>query len=104
MAKEYFSIKSQRIEFDTEALTMTVTMHDDKFSVISVQKMAENEFNSQYYMFKSNIFKGLSLQNEENQLGLTSEDAKRIEHMPVSSSVESFNEIKSLALTSFSQQ
>ena len=34
MAKEYYKVKNQRIEFDTEKLTMTVTMHDSKFTVI----------------------------------------------------------------------
>jgi hypothetical protein len=103
MAKEYFKVKSQVIEFDDEAHTMTVTMHEDKFSVVSIQRMTENEFNSQYFMFKSNIFRGMSLKNE-NPMGLTSEDALRIEHTPVSSSVETFIEVRDLALNVINTQ
>ena len=99
MAKEYYSVKSQVIEFDDEALTMTVTMHEDKFSVVSIQRMTENEFNSHYFMFKSNVFRGMTLKSQ-NPMGLTSEDALKIEHTPVSSSVESFIETKDLALQS----
>ena len=53
MAKEYYKVANQCIEFDTEAFTMTVTMHDDKFTVVSVQKMDEHMFNGQYLTWLS---------------------------------------------------
>jgi hypothetical protein len=97
MAKEYFSVKNQRIEFDTERLTMTVTMHDDKFTVMSVQTMNELEFNSQYYLFKSQIFKSLAVQN--SGITLTSEDAQRIEHTPTATDFDDFIAMKNTALS-----
>ena len=54
MAKEYYSLHNQRIEFDTEARTMTVTMNDEIFTNISVHRMTENAFNGQYLLFKAN--------------------------------------------------
>ena len=97
MAKEYFSIKNQRIEFDTERRTMTVTMHDDKFTVISVQTMTEAEFNSQYFLFKSQIFKSIATQ--QSGIALNSEDALRIEHTPKATTFDDFVEMKDSALT-----
>jgi hypothetical protein len=96
MAKEYFKVKNQRLEFDTEAHTMTVTMHDDKFTVVSVQKMTENEFNGQYFLFKSQIFKALSTQ--QSGIQLTSEDALRLEHAPTATDFDDFVEMKDVAL------
>ena len=44
MAKEYFSLKNQVIEFDTDTQTMIVVISDDKFKTISVNTMSENVF------------------------------------------------------------
>ena len=97
MAKEYYSVKDQRIEFDTERLSMTVTMHNDKFTVMSVQTLTEPEFNSQYYRFKADIFSSMATQ--QSGIVLSQQDAQRIENMPASTSFDEFIEMKDTALT-----
>lgn len=97
MAKEYYSIKDQRIEFDTERLSMTVTMHNDKFTVMSVQTLTETEFNSQYYRFKADIFSSMATQ--QSGMVLSQQDTQRIENMPTSTTFDEFIEMKDTALT-----
>jgi hypothetical protein len=97
MAKEYYSVKDQRIEFDTERLSMTVTMHNDKFTVMSVQTLTEPEFNSQYYRFKADIFSSMATQ--QSGMVLSQQDTQRIENMPSSASFDEFIEMKDRALT-----
>lgn len=102
MAKEYYQLKNQRIEFDTEARTMTVTMHDDVFTNISIHRMNENMFNGTYMMFKAEMYKGLA--NAENPALLASMselDKMRLEHIPSVSDVDAFNEVKNGALEYF---
>ena len=97
MAKEYYSIKDQRIEFDTERLSMTVTMHNDKFTVMSVQTLTETEFNSQYYRFKADILSSMATQ--QSGMVLSQQDTQRIENMPTSTTFDEFIEMKDTALT-----
>jgi hypothetical protein len=97
MAKEYYSVKDQRIEFDTERLSMTVTMHNDKFTVMSVQTLTETEFNSQYYRFKADIFSSMATQ--QSGMVLSQQDTQRIENMPTSTTFDEFIEMKDTALT-----
>jgi len=97
MAKEYYSVKDQRIEFDTERLSMTVTMHNDKFTVMSVQTLTEPEFNSQYYRFKADIFSSMATQ--QSGMVLSQQDTQRIENMPTSTTFDEFIEMKDTALT-----
>ena len=59
MAKEYFSLKNQVIEFDTDTKTMIVAVSDDKFKTISVNTMSDAVFNSQYLTFKAEVAKAL---------------------------------------------
>ena len=101
MAKEYYKLHNQCIEFDTEARTMTVTMHYDVFTNISVHKMNENSFNGQYLMFKANMFKSLSDKENANQLSLSDQDRIKLQHIPEASDLEAFNEIKAQALDFF---
>jgi hypothetical protein len=97
MAKEYYKVKNQRIEFDTEKLTMTVTMHDSKFTVISVNTLSEPEFNSQYYRFKADIFSTIATQ--QSGISISAADAQRIENTPVGTTFEDFIEMKDTALS-----
>lgn len=97
MAKEYYSVKNQRIEFDTDRLTMTVTMHDEKFTVMSVQTLTEPEFNSQYFRFKADLFSSMATQ--QSGISLTAQDNMRIENMPKLTSFDDFIEMKDTALT-----
>ena len=97
MAKEYYKVKNQRIEFDTNRLTMTVTMHDDKFTVVSVQTLSEAEFNSQYFRFKAELFSSMATQ--QSGIRLTNEDNLRIENMPTVTDFDDFIEMKDMALT-----
>jgi hypothetical protein len=99
MAKEYYKVSNQCIEFDTEAFTMTVTMHDDKFTVVSVQKMDEHMFNGQYLTFKGSMFR--SMANAANPAVLASmpeQDRMQLDHIPALTDVETFNELKQSAL------
>ena len=97
MGKEYYKVKNQRIEFDTERLSMTVTMHDEKFTVMSVQTLTEPEFNSQYYRFKADIFSSMAAQ--QSGIVLTQQDEVKIQNMPQDSTFDEFVEMKDRALT-----
>jgi hypothetical protein len=102
MAKEYFELKNQRIEFDTEAFTMTVTMNDETFTNISIHRMNENLFNGTYMMFKAEMYKGLANAENPSVVAMMSEqDRIRLEHIPSVSDVDKFNEIKNQALEYF---
>jgi hypothetical protein len=99
MAKEYYKVSNQCIEFDTEAFTMTVTMHDEKFTVISIQKMDEHAFNGQYLTFKGSMYR--SMANAANPAVLAAmpeQDRVKLEHIPSITDVETFNELKQSAL------
>jgi hypothetical protein len=90
MAKEYFSLKNQVIEFDTDARTMIVVISDDKFKTISVNSMTENVFNSQYLSMKAEVAKALV-----SNLNVSSSYA------PNDSDANTFNEFKQQALDYF---
>jgi hypothetical protein len=90
MAKEYFSLKNQVIEFDTDARTMIVVISDDKFKTISVNSMTENVFNSQYLSMKAEVAKALV-----SNLNVSSSYA------PNDSDSDTFNEFKQQALDYF---
>jgi hypothetical protein len=90
MAKEYFSLKNQVIEFDTDARTMIVVISDDKFKTISVNSMTENVFNSQYLSMKAEVAKALV-----SNLNVSSSYA------PNDSDSDTFNELKQQALDYF---
>jgi hypothetical protein len=99
MAKEYYKVSNQCIEFDTEAFTMTVTMHNDNFTVVSIQKMDEHGFNGQYLTFKGSMYR--SMANAANPAVISSmseQDKKQLEHIPAITDVETFNELKQSAL------
>ncbi len=99
MAKEYYSIKTQRIEFDTEKFTMTVTMHDEKFTVISVQTLNEMEFNSLYHRFKADYFSGRAVEQEADSgtIALSAQDAQKIENTPIVTTYDDFIQTKNTA-------
>ncbi len=102
MAKEYYSLHNQRIEFDTEARTMTVTMNDETFTNISIHRMNENMFNGTYMMFKAEMYKGLA--NAENPsilAAMTEQDRARLQHIPSVSDSGSFQEVRNAALEYF---
>jgi len=80
MAKEYYSVKNQRIEFDTDR-----------------QTLSEPEFNSQYFRFKADLFSTMATQ--QSGLSLTQQDNMRIESMPKLSTFDDFIEMKDRALT-----
>ena len=99
MAKEYYKVANQCIEFDTDAFTMTVTMHDDKFTVISIQKMEEHAFNGQYLTFKGSMYRSMAnAANPAVTAGMPEEDRAKLDHIPALTDVETFNEIKQSAL------
>jgi hypothetical protein len=101
MAKEYFSLKNQVIEFDTDTQTMIVVISDDKFKTISVNTMSENVFNSQYLTFKAEVAKALvSTANISSSL-LSDEERARLQYVPKDSDVNTFNEHKQQALDYF---
>ncbi len=101
MAKDYYSIKTQRIEFDTDRLTMTVTMHDEKFTVISVQTLNEAEFSSLYYRFKADYFSSKVVEEnaQSGSIGLTSQEGQRVQDGPTLTTFDDFVEMKDRALT-----
>lgn len=102
MAKEYYQLKNQRIEFDTEARTMTVTMNDETFTNISIHRMNENMFNGTYMMFKAEMYKGLANAENPSVLAMMSEqDRVRLEHIPSVSDSGSFLEVRNSALEYF---
>ena len=101
MAKEYFSLKNQVIEFDTDTKTMIVVVSDDTFKTISVNKMSDNVFNSQHLTFKAEVAKALvSTANISSSL-LSDEERARLEYVPKDSDSGSFNECKQQALDFF---
>ena len=89
MAKEYYGIKTQQIEFDTDALTMTMISTDQFFKNIAIHTMPENMFNSQYLMFKANMFRGLSTQ-ESGITPTDPQDIMALESLPHVSTFENF--------------
>jgi len=72
-------------------------MHDEKFTVMSVQTLSEPEFNSQYFRFKADLFSTMATQ--QSGLSLTQQDNMRIESMPKLSTFDDFIEMKDRALT-----
>jgi UDP-N-acetylglucosamine enolpyruvyl transferase len=77
---------------------MTVTMHDEKFTVISIQKMDEHAFNGQYLTFKGSMYR--SMANAANPAVLAAmpeQDRVKLEHIPSITDVETFNELKQSA-------
>ena len=102
MAKEYYSLHNQRIEFDTDARTMTVTMNDENFTNISIHRMNENLFNGTYMMFKAEMYKGLAnAENPSVMAAMTEQDRARMQHIPNVSDEATFNEVKTSALEFF---
>jgi hypothetical protein len=89
MAKEYYSIKTQQIEFDTEAFTMTIISTDQHFKNVAIHTMPENMFNSQYLMFKANMFRGSSTL-ESGITPTDPQDKMAVESLPSVSTVENF--------------
>lgn len=89
MAKEYYGIKSQQIEFDTEAFTMTIISTDPHFKNIAIHTMPENMFNSQYLMFRANMFRGLSTK-ESGVTPTDPQDIAAVESLPNVSTFEDF--------------
>jgi len=103
MAKEYFSLKNQSIEFDTDTKTMIVVVSDDAFKTISVNKMSDIVFNSQHLTFKAEVAKALvstATINMSSSL-LSDEERARIQYVPKDSDSGSFNEYKQQALDYF---
>ena len=99
MAKEYYKVANQCIEFDTDARTMTVTMHNDNFTVVSVQKMEEHSFNGQYLTFKGSMYKSMAnAANPATLASMSEQDKMQLQHIPVVTDVETFNELKQSAL------
>lgn len=99
MAKEYYKVSNQCIEFDTEAFTMTVTMHDDKFTVVSVQKMDEHMFNGQYLTFKGSMYRSMAnAANPAVVAAMPAQERMQLDHIPSITDVETFNEMKESAL------
>jgi hypothetical protein len=99
MAKEYYKISNQCIEFDTEAFTMTVTMHNDNFTVVSIQKMDEHGFNGQYLTFKGSMYRSMANAANPGVIASMSEQEKmQLDHIPSITDVETFNEMKESAL------
>jgi hypothetical protein len=99
MAKEYYKVANQCIEFDTEAFTMTVTMHDDKFTVVSIQKMDEHGFNGQYLTFKGSMYRSMANAANPAVLAAMPENERiQLQHIPSITDVETFNELKQSAL------
>ena len=99
MAKGYYKVANQCIEFDTDARTMTVTMHDDKFTVVSVQKMDEHGFNGQYLTFKGSMYRSMANAANPAVLAAMPENERiQLQHIPSITDVETFNELKQSAL------
>jgi hypothetical protein len=101
MAKEYFSLKNQIIEFDTDAKTMIVVISDDTFKTISVNKMTEAVFNSQYLSMKAEVAKALvSKANMDSPL-ISDAERARLQYVPEDSDSTIFNQFKQEALEYF---
>ena len=101
MAKEYFSLKNQVIEFDTDTQTMIVVISDDTFKTISVNKMSEAVFNSQHLSMKAEVARALvSKANLDSPL-ISDAERARLQHTPEASDSDTFNELKQQALEYF---
>ncbi len=100
MAKEYYSIKHQIMEFDTDNHTMTVVVSDDVLKTISVHKMNENIFNSQYFSLKAEVSKA-NLSRENSSDSLSEAERMGLEHLPNASTETAFNQLKQQALDYF---
>jgi hypothetical protein len=101
MAKEYFSLKNQVIEFDTDTQTMIVVISDDIFKTISVNKMSEAVFNSQHLSMKAEVARALvSKANLDSPL-ISDAERARLQHTPEASDSDTFNELKQQALEYF---
>ena len=101
MAKEYFSLKNQRIEFDTDTQTMIVVISDDTFKTISVNRMDTNTFNSQYLSMKAEVARALvSKANLDSPL-ISDAERARLQYVPEDSDSTTFNEFKQEALDYF---
>jgi hypothetical protein len=101
MAKEYFSLKNQRIEFDTDAKTMIVVISDDTFKTISVNRMSEIDFNSQHLSMKAEVARALvSKANLDSPL-ISDAERARLQYVPEDSDSTTFNEFKQEALDYF---
>jgi hypothetical protein len=99
MAKEYYKVSNQWIEFDTDAFTMTVTMHNDNFTVVSIQKMDEHGFNGQYLTFKGSMYKSMAnAANPAVVASMSEQDRRQLDHIPSIADVDTFNEMKQSAL------
>jgi hypothetical protein len=99
MAKEYYKVANQCIEFDTDTFTMTVTMHNDNFTVISIQKMEEHSFNGQYLTFKGSMYKSMAnAANPATLAAMSEQERRQLDHIPAVTDVETFNEMKQSAL------
>ena len=57
MAKEYFHLQGQYLEFNDEALTVTVVGADDKAKSLNVQHLTELQFQGQLFSFKGNVLR-----------------------------------------------
>ena len=101
MAKEYFSLKNQVIEFDTDALTMIVVMSDDTFKTISVNKMSEAVFNSQHLSIKAEVARVLASNVNLDSSLISDAERLRLQYAPEVSDSDTFNEFKQQALDYF---
>jgi UDP-N-acetylglucosamine enolpyruvyl transferase len=74
-------------------------MHDDKFTVISIQKMEEHAFNGQYLTFKGSMYRSMAnAANPAVMAAMPEQDRIKLEHIPSITDVETFNEMKQSAL------
>jgi hypothetical protein len=101
MAKEYFSLKNQAIEFDTDAKTMIVVISDDTFKTISVNNMTENTFNVQYLSMKAEVAKALASNDNLDSPIISDTERARLQYVPKDSDANTFNEYKQEALEYF---
>ena len=101
MAKEYFSLKNQVIEFDTDVHTMIVVISDDTFKTISVNQMSEAIFNSQHLSMKAEVAKALAIKDTTPSPLLSDAERLRLQHTPEASDSNTFNELKQQALEYF---
>jgi hypothetical protein len=101
MAKEYFSLKNQRIEFDTDTKTMIIVISDDTFKTISVNRMSEIDFNSQHLSMKAEVARALvSKANMDSPL-ISDAERARLQYVPEDSDSTIFNQFKQEALEYF---
>jgi hypothetical protein len=101
MAKEYFSLKNQRIEFDTDAHTMIVVISDDTFKTISVNTMTEIDFNSQHLSMKAEVAKAIAAKANADSPLISDVERLRLQYVPEASDSDAFNEFKQQALDYF---